>query len=158
MNIKTIKSTGCALLILLATLECACAQSTADQHTLTLELKNVQVYQVQAKKPYTYQDKENKTKEVNSAYLVKLVFDKKPQPMNQRIDFYIGDYKVQEYGGTSDGIYFRLIEPGLIDKLNNQAISYQVGNEQKVSLKKNFTKPDAKSLKPQTEESILKQK
>jgi hypothetical protein len=158
MNIRTMKSTGYAVLLLLLTLEFACAQSTTDQQSFTLELKDVQVYQVQAKEPYTYKDKENKTKEVNTAYLVKLVFDKRPQPTNDRIDFYIGDYRIPEYGGTSEGIYFRLIEPGLLDKLNNQAIGYQIGSQQKVSLKKNFMKPDTRTLKPQTEESILKQK
>lgn len=134
------------------------AVQAQNKTSLTIELKEYVVHQVQGKKYYTYKDKDNKRKESKTAYLVTLTFAQKLEPMDINIDYYIGDYKIPEYGGTENGIYFRLIEPGLLEKLNNQSFSYKVGNEERVPLKKKFVAPDVKRMKVETEESVLRQK
>jgi hypothetical protein len=134
------------------------AQSAAQQPGIGLELKEYKIYLVQSKKPYKYLDKENKVRESRTAYLVKFFFVKTPKPSDTVIKFYIGEYKVPEYGGVDDGIYFLIIEPGLLDRLDNQAINYSFGTSDRVSLNKTFKKPDTSSMKVEMEESVLKQR
>lgn len=126
--------------------------------SLNIELKEYAVHQVQGKKSYTYKDKDNKRKESKTAYLVTLTFAQELKPMDINIDYYIGDYKIPEYGGTENGIYFRLVEPGLLEKLDNQPISYKVANQERIPFNKNFVKPDIKNMKVESEESVLKRK
>ena len=74
------------------------------------------------------------------------------------IDFYIGDYRIPEYGGRENRIYFRIHDPKLLESLDGQTISYQVANQGKVSLGKKFVKPDTKTMKVVSEESVIKRK
>ena len=40
------------------------------------------------------------------------------------VDIFIGDYKVPEYGGTKDGIYFKIYDDELLEKLEGQPFGY----------------------------------
>lgn len=60
------------------------------------------------------------------AWLIKLQLDNMPAYPAQRIDFAIGDYIIPEYGGWEKGIYFRVYEEQLLDKLNNAEIRYKL--------------------------------
>ncbi len=45
------------------------------------------------------------------------------------VEIYIGDYKVPEYGGAADGIYFKIYDKELLKSLNNQFIAYGFDNQ-----------------------------
>jgi hypothetical protein len=126
--------------------------SAADK----IELKDISVYRVQGKKAYKYVDKDKKSKETKTAYLVIFKFDAKPPVTNTVVKYYIGDYAIPEYGGTSDGIYFRILDPTLLSKLDKQEISYRIATSEKVSLKKQFIMPDTKGMKVEEEEAVWK--
>ena len=133
-------------------------QSQSDSGAMIIELKEYAVYHVQGKKLYKYRDNENKLKESKTAYLVTFTFATKLKAMNTRIDFYIGDYRIPEYGGTAEGIYFRFYDPKTLESLDGQTIYYQVANQNKVSLGKKFIKPDTKTMKVISEETVIKRK
>jgi len=134
----------------------SCAQHP-DQE-LTLQLKSVDVHLVKPVKPYQYRTDKNELKTVAQAYLVLFDFEKIPPVTNERTDFYIGDYRIPEYGGTKTGIYFRIYDPAIVNRLNNQPISWKKGNQpQKTFPGKVFT-ADTRKLKPESEEAVLKAK
>ena len=131
-------------------------QNQSDSGALIIDLKEYAVYHVQGKKPYKYRDNDNKLKESKTAYLVMFTFATGLKAMSIRIDFYIGDFRIPEYGGTEKGIYFRLYDAKLLESLDGQAISYQVANQDKVSFRKKFMKPDTKTMKVVDEDVIIK--
>lgn len=45
------------------------------------------------------------------------------------VEIFIGDYRVPEYGGTPDGIYFKIYDEKLLKSLNNQFIAYGFDNK-----------------------------
>lgn len=40
------------------------------------------------------------------------------------VDIFIGDYKVPEYGGTKEGVYFRIYDEKLLEKLEGRPFAY----------------------------------
>ena len=134
------------------------AQAQVDSNAIVLELKEYAIDHVQGKKPFKYRDTDNKVKESKTAYLVTFIFANELKAMNTMIDFYIGNYRIPEYGGRENRIYFRIHDPKLLDSLDGQTISYQVANQNKVSLLKKFVKPDTKTMKVVSEESVIKRK
>lgn len=133
-------------------------QARSDSGAMVMELKEYVIDHVQGKKPYKYRDNDNKLKESKTAYLVTFTFASELKTMNTMIDFYIGDYRIPEYGGRENRIYFRLYDPKLVESLDGQTISYQVANRDKVSLGKKFMKPDTKNMKVVSEETVIKRK
>ena len=158
MKVIHIKIGIIALATMCICLRAAEGQTQPPKADYKIELKEYAVHQVQGKKPYKFLDKDNKLKESKTAYLITFTFDQKQKPMNVATNFYIGDYRIPEYGGTENGIYFRLIDPALLGKLNNQMIWYQISNTDRLSLKKEFVIPDIKNMKIENEENLLKSK
>lgn len=55
------------------------------------------------------------------------------------VDIFIADYKVPEYGGTKDGIYFRIYDEKLLEDLENKPFSYGFQNQKVQTFKLKFT-------------------
>lgn len=128
------------------------------QQDQNLQLKGYEVHFVRAKKPYQYRTEKNELKKAEAAYLVLLHFEKRPPVTNERIDFYIGDYKVPEYGGTKTGIYFRIFDQALLNRLNNQPISWKLPDQPKKTFPGKVFLADSKKMKQESEEAVLQKK
>lgn len=61
------------------------------------------------------------------------------EPSAIPVDIFIGDYKVPEYGGTKDGIYFRIYDEKLLEDLENKQFSYGFQNQKVKTFKLRFT-------------------
>ena len=134
------------------------AQSPKTDSTGTLHLAGYEVHFVKAKNIYQYRTDKNELRKADAAYLVLLNLQSLPPVTNTRINFYIGDYKIPEYGGTKKGIYFRIYDPVLLTKLNNQPISWQRGNDSINVFDNTRFQVDTKKLKPEREEILLGKK
>ena len=145
-----------SLLLLLVALGLAGCAQQQRRDSVKMQLTNISVHLVQTGRPYKFRNDKNEEKQVNTAYMV--LFDLKDMPKyyGPNLDFYIGSYKVPEYGETPTGIYFRIYEPELLNKLNNQPVSYRMGRQQQQPLNKSFTVPGKANLKAENEDQLLK--
>ena len=134
------------------------ARAQSDSTKFAIVLQDFAVYRVQGKKPFKYRDENFNLKESKTAYLVTFTFASEPKVMNTHVNFYMGDYRIPEYGGLEKGIYFRFYDPRLLESLNGKDILYQVGNQKKISLGKKFVTPNLRELKLISEEEIIKRK
>ena len=55
------------------------------------------------------------------------------------VDIYIGDYKVEEYGGSSDSIYFKVYDEALFERLEGQPFAYGFEGKKVATLNLWFT-------------------
>lgn len=133
-------------------------EQKSQQQQPAMELKNVAVHYVEAKKIYQYRDSAYKLYESKTAYLVFMDLENIPRKAGSALNIYIGDYKVPEYGGTQTGIYFRIYDQKILQRLDKQMIYYQIDKGEKRSLNKQFSVPDQKNLKKQSEEELLRSK
>lgn len=63
------------------------------------------------------------------------------------VDIYIGDYKVEEYGGTPDGIYFKVYDEALFDRLEGQPFAYGLEGQKVDTLTLRFTSRNQRPFK-----------
>ena len=63
------------------------------------------------------------------------------------VDVYIGDHKIEEYGGTHDGIYFKVYDEALFDRLEGQPFAYGFEGEKVETLDLRFTARDRRPFK-----------
>lgn len=108
--------------------------------TITSYDISVQVYE----KPFAKLDEKGQKKSYSKAYVVRLkgnFGEVRAIP----VDIFIGDYKVPEYGGTEDGIYFKIYDEKLLQKLENKAFGYGYQNQKiktfKLKLRPSKKKP-----------------
>jgi hypothetical protein len=135
------------------------AQPAGQDLILKLKLTGYEVHLTKAKKPYQYRTDNNTViKKADKAYLVLLHLEPMPKVTNTRIDFYIGDYKVPEYGSTKTGIYFRIYDAALLARLKDQPISWQYGDQPRNVFENKRFQADSKKLKIEQEETVLGKK
>ena len=75
---------------------------------------------------------------------------------NARTDIYIGDYRVPEYGGYKNGVYFKIYDENLLRSLNDQEVSIAVAGKKKQSLGRKFSTADYGRLSVEEESAVLK--
>ena len=144
-----------------ATIETPGPQSTASAQPTnvkpqTLELTSVKIHKTRLNYSHKVREKDGKERVYEQAWLVLLSFKNSEPVMDTRIDFYIGDYRIPEYGGTNDGIYFRVYDESLLKSLNNQEISVGIDDKGKRSLGKKFSTEGYEALKLEEESAVLK--
>lgn len=130
---------------------------TPEVKTEPLELTGVEIHRVKLSAAQKVRDNEGRERVYEQAWLVLLSFKNPPPVRNERMDFYIGDYRVPEYGGFKDGIYFRIYDESLLQSLNDQELSVGIAQEkQKTFLGKKFSTQGYNNLPEQEESAILK--
>jgi len=93
-----------------------------------LRLKEYSVHKVKLSFPYKMKSSnlENGEEKVyETAWLVKLELENMPTTYGPKIDFFVGEYKIPEYGGWKDGIYFRIYDEKVLEMINGQQFFYQ---------------------------------
>jgi len=127
-------------------------QSQGDQTKAeAIRLNSYDIVQLELKKPMRLRDSEGKEQSYDRAYLVTL---KGTFPRDQAIGFelYIGDYRIPEYGGTRDGLYFRIYDPKLLQRLEGKEFRYRFGSPEIHGFGQRFSMKFMRPLKTQKEQ------
>ncbi len=103
-------------------------QASAQQREAQLRLEGYDVAFVRLERPYTTRDSLGEEHTYTEAFLVRFEV---PHPgfWGEKIDFFIGDYRVPEYGGWEGGVYFKIYDPAVLMSLDNLDIRYRIGSE-----------------------------
>jgi len=127
------------------------AQAQDQTKREPIRLISYEVSQLELKKTVRLLDTEGKEQKYDRAYVVTL---KGNFPLNQALGFelYIGDYRVPEYGGTRDGLYFRIYDQKLLSRLENKEFRYRFGPGEMRSLDTRFSMKSFHTLKIQKEQ------
>ncbi len=86
------------------------------------------------------------------AYLIRLLGEF-PVSLAPAMELYIGQKRIEEFGGFPKGIYFMVFEKADLDDFEGKAISYRLQNNnmpEKQSLGKTFTTKDSDLTKEKT--------
>jgi hypothetical protein len=115
------------------------------------QLVSYEVVQLELKKSVKLRDTEGKEQSYDRAYLVTL---KGTFPLNQAIGFelFIGDYRIPEYGSTRDGLYFRIYDAKLLERLEGKDFRYRFGSPEIRSFNVRFSTKASQPLKIQKEQ------
>jgi hypothetical protein len=121
----------------------------------SVRLVSYQVVQLELRKSVQFRDLEGKAQNYSRAYLVTL---KGTFPRNRGLglELYIGDYRVTEYGGTHDGLYFRLYDPKLVTGLEGREFRYRFASKEIQSFGVRFSMKSAQPIRVVKEESSMR--
>ena len=111
--------------------------ATAAQKSRELHIKGYKIFVQQLERPVMRKDEKGEKKRYEKVYVVELkgYFG---EPRAIPIDIYIGDYKIPEYGGTKDGIYFKMYDSALLESLEGQTFALGIDNKKIKTLKLKF--------------------
>lgn len=122
----------------------------------SIQLLGYTVHQVKLATPYSTEDALGNSKKYEQAWLVKMELGNMPKYTNRKIDFFIGDYTIKEYGGWERGIYFRIYDKALLDQLVTKEIRYRSSTSDSVlSMHKIFEVPADKKFMLEDENKVL---
>ena len=121
-----------------------------------MELREIELHKVKLAAPHKVRDKNQKERVFDQAWLVLLSFKNQLPVRNMRTEIYIGDYRVPEYGGYKNGIYFKIYDENLLRSLNDQEVSLAVAGKKKQSTGRKFLTADYARLSVEEESAVLK--
>jgi hypothetical protein len=127
-------------------------QSQGDQTKAeAIRLNSYDVVQLELKAPVRLRDTEGKEHSYDRAYLFTLkgTF---PRDQAMALELYIGDYQIPEYGGTRDGLYFRIYDPKLLERFDGKEFRYRFGSPEIHSFGQRFSLKFLRPLKTQKEQ------
>ena len=144
------------IICMLPIVSCSKAPDVEQNPTkpLLLKLESVDIHKVVLARPFTKREA-NQTSEYKVAYLVMLAFEH-PKSWGPKIDLFIGDYRVQEYGGWSQGIYIKFYKPELLMKLNGQELRYRYIEETIRNFERKLNVPDLNKLNIEKEFDVVR--
>lgn len=88
-----------------------------------IEIRAVEIYSAPLPEPRLYRDSEGLERTAEDVLIVELEGDfGKARAIP--VEIYIGDYKVEEYGGSEKGIYFKVYDPELLSRLEGRQLAY----------------------------------
>jgi hypothetical protein len=87
-------------------------------------LKGVEVVRTELARPHTVIGAGGEKRQYTHAHVVFLEIEGL-RISGPALEVFIGDYKVPEYGGWGRGIYFKVYEPALLEKLAGQEMRWQ---------------------------------
>ena len=138
---------------------CRGAQQERTQRSvarpLELKLERVLVDRVRLTVPARIRDGSGATRQVTEAHLVRLQIDH-PPAMSERIRFFAGEYEIPEYGGWSRGIYFKVYDDALLQRLDGQDLAYSFLDEGRRSLGARLELPPRGALELRPEREVIR--
>ena len=127
-------------------------QSQGDQTKAeAIRLNSYDVVQLELKTPVRLRDTEGKEHSYDRAYVFTLkgTF---PRDQAMALELYIGDYQIPEYGGTRDGLYFRIYDPKLLERFDGKEFRYRFGSPEIHGFGQRFSLKSLRPLKIQKEQ------
>jgi hypothetical protein len=112
----------------------------------SIQLVSYQVVQLELRAPVRLRDPEGKEQSYHRAYLITLngTF---PRDQGLGFELFIGDYRIPEYGGTREGLYFRIYDPKIVSSLEGKEFGYRFGGKEVRSFGMRFSMKRAQPLK-----------
>jgi hypothetical protein len=103
-------------------------QADSQQREEQLRLEGYDVAFVRLERPHTVRDSLGEERTYNEAFLVRLMV---PHPgfWGERVNYFIGDFWVPEYGGWEQGVYFKVYERALFLSLDSLDVRYRIGSD-----------------------------
>ncbi len=150
------------ILLFLALLACDSNKKMSDSQGNNIQImeqdsiiiSRAEVYLVKLDYEVTHT---NKT--YDRAWLVKLKVENLPIYYDSRIDFFIGDQRIPEYGGTEDGIYFRVYERDSLTNMSDAEIRYRLPRSKEIiTSKQRLIIPELEGINIVNEKDLLKRK
>jgi hypothetical protein len=129
----------------------AAAQAQDETKKEPIRLISYEITQLELRNTIRLLDSQGKEQRYDRAYVVTL---KGNFPLNQALGFelYIGDYRIPEYGGTRDGLYFRVYDEKLLSRLEGKEFRYRFGPREISSLDTRFSVKNYRPFKIQKEQ------
>lgn len=115
-----------SLLLLMLTTTVAAQERVTYQEEIRITGYEIRVQEF--KKPFERIDEKGAMRRYSKAYVVH-VRGSFGEPRAIPVEVYIGDYKVPEYGGTKDGIYFKIYDEELLQRLNGKPFGFGFENQ-----------------------------
>lgn len=128
-------------LFLIAALACAGSPAVLGQQAEPRRAVTIRSYEIglaELPRPEVRRDSAGVERSYDRVYVVHLKGDF-GAPRAIPVDIWIGDYKVEEYGGTEEGIYFKVYDEGLFDRLENQPIAWGLQGQKVATVELRFT-------------------
>jgi hypothetical protein len=132
------------------------AGPTAEPSRGPLELSAIELHKVKLTHPQKLREKEGQEKVYDQAWLVMLFFKNLGPVSNTGMDLFIGDYRIPEYGGFNEGIYFRIYEERQLRSLNGGEVSVSFAGMKMHSLGRKFSTENYEKLSLEEESKLLK--
>lgn len=110
----------------LVSLQIACALLAAQERAAQRPEIMIIGYEIKLQefeKPIIRINEKGEMQRYTKAYVV-YVKGSFGEPRAIPVEIYIGDYRVPEYGGMKDGIYFRIYEDTLLQRLEGKPFGY----------------------------------
>jgi hypothetical protein len=139
MNMKT-------TLVLLLVLLALPAAAPAQERPRDIEIRSFEIALADLDRPETRTDADGVKRTFGQVYIVELKGDF-GEPGAIPVDVYIGDHKIEEYGGTRDGIYFKVYDEALFDRLEGKRFAYGFEGQKVETLDLRFTARGRKPFK-----------
>jgi len=121
-----------------------------------LELTAIELHMVRLEYPHKLREKDGKEKIYERAWLALFSFKSLGPVTDMGMNLFIGDYRIPEYGGFKEGVYFRIYDEQLLQSLNGKEVSVSFAGEKMKSLGKNFSSDGYKKLSVEEESAVLK--
>lgn len=119
-----------------------------------LELRGYEAYHVRLAQPFSRLDANGEKLTSTEAYVVRLKVSE-PGFWGEKVDFFVGDYRIPEYGSWAEGIYFKVYDPAVFDALRGGELRYRIGDGPVVSFERRFEVEDPAALPKVPEVQLL---
>lgn len=122
---------------------------------LELRLSGQEVHRVELDVPYTTTNMKGQKRQYSEAFIVLLKLEYPPF-RGPAVEFFIGDYRVPEFGGWREGVYFKVYDPELLTQLTGQEMRYRIPDHEIQSFNETLKVPPLKDLIVLPEKEILR--
>jgi len=119
-----------------------------------LELRGYEAYHVRLAQPFTRLEADGEKRTSTEAYVVRLKVSR-PESWGEKVDYFVGDYRIPEYGGWEEGIYFKVYDRALFDSLRGGELRYRIGEGPIVSFERRLEVGDPAALPKVPEAQLL---
>jgi hypothetical protein len=120
-----------------------------------LALTGYSVHRIKLAYPHKLSAGNAETRNVETAWLIKLALDGLGRPSGPVTEFYFGESRIPEYGGYEGGIYIRVYDEAELKALDGKEIFVKEPRREKRSLGKTLVIPDLTTLALEEEREAL---
>ena len=107
--------------------------------------------------PFTTTNQVGKAQRFTEGYVVLLSLTG-PKFSGPKLDLFVGDYEVPEYGGWAKGIYFKVYDPALLSRLDGREFRYRFMDKRIQNLGRKLEVPPLEKLRLERELDVIRKR